>query len=588
RLKSRIRKNPPSGLCFFPILQKENPYLGFMNVFPKRFRWLRWIMVSCVVFALGATTADYFDIAKNMDIFGKVYTEVNKVYVDETDPTKLMRIAIDSMLHDLDPYTRYFSESQVDASKLINTGEYSSIGAEIGVRNDKYLILQLFEKGPADKAGVQVGDEIVKVGEIDVQQADLELDAVNNLIMGQKGTEVSLLLRRSSQSELVSLAVSRGPTNEVAQENVPYSGMINDDLGYIMLTGFTRNAGNEVATAMKELRKKAPEIKGVILDLRGNPGGLLIEAVNIVNVFVPQGTKIVEMRGRTQRTQQSFSTRVAPVEPDLLVAVIVNSSSASASEIVSGAIQDLDRGVVVGQRSFGKGLVQEPKPLSFNTQMNITLAKYYTPSGRCIQAIDYSNRNPDGSVGKVPDSLVSSFTTKNGRKVFDGGGIDPDIKVAKPKLQPVSRALLDQGLIFDFVTQYSQEHDSIAAPRDFRLTDDIYNQFTNFVEGRDFSFGTKSEKQLNDLTNAIENGKYHDELLGEIEQIRQKLQQLKGQDLTTHKKEILPLLKKELITRYHYKQGVIEASFEDDPDVLAAISVLNDTSRFHAILRTDQ
>lgn len=547
--------------------------------------WRLWgLTLVLLLFTVGFRVGgDLFEVSRNMEIFAELYTELNKSYVDETDPTRLMRTAIDSMLYSLDPYTNYYSESQIDESKLIRTGQYSGIGAELGLRKGQLLLLQLFEEGPADKAGLQVGDEILQVENIDVEGGKRSLDEIENLLSGERGSQVKILLQRNGETQ--ELSVTRGGQNEAQQENVPYYGMANDSIGYILVTGFTANAGQEVANAFSDLKTKNPRMNRMILDFRGNLGGRLQEAVNIVNVFVPKGQKIVEMRGRTYDTQREFFTVNPALDENIPLVVLINERSASASEIVAGSIQDLDRGVLVGTRSFGKGLVQNVRPLSFNTQMKITVAKYYTPSGRCIQALDYTNRLDDGTVTTVADSMITEFETRSGRKVYDGAGVDPDELVPHPKLMPVSKALVDQGIIFDFVTAYSQEHEEIPAPQAFQLSEDEYDDFVNFVEQRAFQFETLTEQQLTRMRQALtESGFTELELQTALSEIETSLQSQKGRDLITHKAEIIRLLKKEIITRYYYKQGVIEASFLDDPDLQAAYKILNDLKAYQRLL----
>ena len=554
-----------------------------MGIFKKT---IGWVSLFAVFFSLGFITKpvdDFFEVSKNLEIISQVYKDINEVYVDETNPTQLMRTAIEAMLIGLDPYTNFYSESQIEDSKLMSTGQYSGIGAEVGLRDDKIIVVELFENGPADEKGIRVGDEILKIDNETVEGGKKDLDKANSLLLGEKGSNVIVTIKRTGEAEEQVFSISRGGT-EVQSENVPYFGMATEDIGYILLAGFTQDAGKEVAQAAKKLKGDTPDLKGIILDLRGNPGGRLDEAVNVSNVFVPKGQLIVEMRGRTLESKNTFYTRLPAIDTEIPLTVLVNSRSASASEIVSGSIQDLDRGVVVGQRSFGKGLVQNVRPLSYNTQMKITIAKYYTPSGRCIQAIDYSNRNADGSVGRIADSLVNEFKTKNGRVVYDGGGVYPDIVVEKPELQPVTKALKEQGVIFDFVTEYSQNRDSIASHREFKVTDEIYEAFISFVENRDFSFETATEKQLGRFEKSLEAEAYDEDLSADIAALQENLNQQKGLDLSTRKDQILPLIKKEIINRYYYKQGVLEAAFDDDPDIKAAIKVLNEPDRYQKIL----
>ena len=542
-------------------------------------------LVLLFSFTVGFITSpldDYFEISKNLDIFGKLYSELNANYVDETNPTELMRTGIDAMLKQLDPYTNYISAGEIEDYRVLSTGQYSNIGAELEKRGDLLLFKELAKEGPAAKAGLRAGDQLIRIDAEDVQKYDLR--QVKNLLLGEKGAKVRVTVLRDGAEAPLLIEVVRDQL-ENADKNVPYFGMIDERIGYIQLTGFDHDAGTEVAAAAKSLQEKNPGLSGFILDLRGNPGGLLTEAVNVSNVFVPQGEKIVEMRGRSADSKNTFSTRRSPVDTKIPVAVLINSMSASASEIVSGSIQDLDRGIVVGQRSYGKGLVQNVRPLSYNTQLKITIAKYYTPSGRCIQAIDYSHRNPDGSVGRIPSDLITAFKTRNGRTVYDGGGVAPDIEVPKPEYQAATYAVIGQGLIFDFATHFTSLNESIAAPRSFQIDDALYSDFVAFVRKRGFGFETETEKEMAQLAGVMEKEHYRDALKQQYSQLMQKLEEQKGKDLTTHRQEISALLKKEIIGRYYFDQGVLEASFDDDPNILEAIGVLNDPARYSRILK---
>ncbi|MEZ4825374.1 MAG: S41 family peptidase [Bacteroidia bacterium] len=552
----------------------------------KRRQYIGLIAWIAVFFSLGfiTQTADkYFEISKNMEIFSSVYKDVNTVYVDETNPTQLMRTAIEAMLSSLDPYTNYYSESQIEYSKLMSTGQYSGIGADISLRDGKIILTELYENGPADAAGLRVGDEIMRIDAEEIAGKGLSQDEINSLLLGEKGSALTLTVIRQGEMSARSISLQRGGT-EVQSENVPYWGMATEDIGYILLSGFMQDAGKEVAEATEKLKKAHPEMKGIILDLRGNPGGRLDEAVNVTNVFVGQNEKIVEMKGRTPDSRNTFGTRLPGLDTEIPLAVLINSRSASASEIVSGAIQDLDRGVLEGQKSFGKGLVQNVRPLSYNTQMKITIAKYYTPSGRCIQAIDYSEHRQDGSAHKFADSLRKSFKTRNGRTVFDGAGVDPEILVNKPPLQPVSQALAEQRLIFDFATWFTRQNDTIPPPRAFEISQKIFDDFVDFVSTRGFTFHTETETDLARLSEMLHQEQYKSELDEELISLEAQIKKLKEADIRKHRAEISKLIKKELINRYYYKQGVLEASFNDDPDILAALEVLYDTVRYRKIL----
>jgi len=552
-----------------------------MKVISRKRFW--FVLLLSATFLLGFRAGDLFEIAKSMDIFGKVYTEINTVFVDETNPTELMRTGIDSMLKNLDPYTNYFSESQIETSKIFSTGEYSSIGAEVGLRGDRILLLELFEQSPAFEAGLLVGDQIMRIDEEEVFESGMSLDDVNSLLLGERGSKLTLTVKRPGESALKSIEVSRGGT-ETQAENVPYFAMATPEVGYILQTGFMSNAGREVATALKKLQEGNADMKAVILDLRGNPGGQLNEAVNVSNVFVPQNELITEMKGRSKTSKAKFYTRMPAIDEEIPLAVLVNGSSASASEIVSGSIQDLDRGVVLGQRSFGKGLVQNFRPLSYNTQMKVTIARYYTPSGRCIQAIDYSNRKEDGSVSKVADEQISEFKTRNGRPVFDGGGVMPDLPIEKKENPPVLKALTEQGFIFDFVTAFAQANDSIEGPRDFRLTDKIYDDFSKFVKEKGLEFSTLSESQIEKLQKSLERNGYDGDMKALLAGVEEKLEAEKKQDLLRHKEAIKRELKREIINRYYFKQGVLESAFVDDPVILKAVETVLDEEAYTKIL----
>ncbi|WNJ20790.1 S41 family peptidase [Pontibacter sp. G13] len=555
----------------------------------RKYLW-KGALVGLLFFSVGFVTniaGDFFEISKNMEIYGNVYSELNKVYVDETNPTELMRTGIDAMLTSLDPYTNYYSESQIEYSKLLSSGQYSGIGAEIRKTDEGYQISELFGGGPADLAGLKVGDMLIKIDSESLDPESLDQDQVMSLLLGEKGSQVAITVTRGSEAIEQTIDVKRGGT-EGRQENVPFFKRVDERIGYILLSGFTQDAGKEVAEALQEMKKEAGGLNGVILDLRGNPGGRVDEAVNVVNVFVPANERIVEMRGRTKESQQTFPTRFPAIDPEIPLAVIVNSKSASASEIVSGAIQDLDRGVIVGRRSFGKGLVQNVRPLSYNTQMKITIARYFIPSGRCIQAIDYFHRKEDGTAGRVPDSLFQEYKTRNGRPVFDGGGIYPDVIVEKPALHPATQALVSQNMIFDFATQYSLSHDSIAGPRDFELSDADYDSFVAFAQGKDFAFQTATESQLDVFAKSLEKESYQEALADELAALRDKLNRQKSQDLVERRVEISDLIRKEIVNRYFYKQGVLESGFTFDADIQAALKVLNDPAKYQTTLQTEE
>ncbi|MDX2250469.1 MAG: S41 family peptidase [Bacteroidia bacterium] len=545
----------------------------------KQRKFLALVLLITVSFSVGFVTHitdNYFEISKNLDIFGKLYREINSFYVDDTDPSRLMRTGIDAMLSSLDPYTNYISEEDVEDFKFMSTGQYGGVGALIGKREDKIIVLEPYEGYPADKAGLKAGDIILKINN-EIIKPDRDVAEVRNILRGEKGTEVILTILHPGEEQSHEVKLSR---DRIKVDNVPYFGMVNEKVGYISLTGFTQDAGLEVQEATKILKKENPQLTGIILDLRGNPGGRLDEAVNVANVFVSENELIVETRGRIDGTRHVHNAQRSPVDTEIPLAVLVNSRSASASEIVAGSIQDLDRGLIIGQRSFGKGLVQNIRPLSYNTQLKVTTAKYYTPSGRCIQAINYAERNEDGSVARIPDSLKTAFTTRNGRTVYDGGGIEPDIPVDIQKINTITTELSNQNLIFDFATQYVKKNPVIDSPASFAISEETYREFTDFVRTQKFDYQTSAEKQMEKLIETVEKESYSEQLKTTLTELDRKLDLLKDKDLLKHKKEISRLLRQEIVKRYYYKAGEIQTTLKDDADVLSAIKILESPEEY--------
>ena len=411
----------------------------------KRVIVLSVILIGMVTFSFTPPAERYFEIAKNLEIFASVFKEVNNLYVDEINPNKTIRVGIDAMLGSLDPYTNFISEDQVEDFRTQNTGQYGGIGAVTRTIGNRTVITMVYEEYPAFKNGLKIGDEVLKMDGVDLSK--LSLEEANQLMRGQVGTPVKLTVKRTGKNDPIDIEFKR---EKIKISNVPYFGMIAPDMGYVQLTEFTVDAGKEVKNAVVSLKEKGA--KHIILDLRGNPGGLLHEAVNICNIFIPKGKKVVDTKGKVSENNITYQTLNNPVDLEIPVIVLINRGSASASEIVAGTLQDYDRAVVLGEKSYGKGLVQIPRPLSYNSQVKITTAKYYTPTGRCIQVLDYSHRREDGSAGSIPDSVKKEFSTTHGRKVFDGGGIDPDVKVESPQPAMVTQVLFHEGLIFDFAT----------------------------------------------------------------------------------------------------------------------------------------
>ncbi|MEI6507482.1 MAG: S41 family peptidase [Bacteroidota bacterium] len=536
------------------------------------------IAVSVFSFKTFSNGNNYFEIAKNLDIFASVYREVNTYYVDDVDAGKLMKKGIDEMLNSLDPYTNYISESEAEDFRFQMTGQYGGIGAQIGTRGEFIIVSDPYEGYPAQKEDIRAGDIIL---EIEGKSAKgKNTSEMSKLLKGQPGTKLKLLIKREGEGELQKVLTRQ----EIHINNVPYFGMADEHTGYIKLASFTNDAGKEVKDALVEL-KKNPAMNSLILDVRGNPGGLLHEAVNIVNVFVPQNQEVVSTKGKVKEWDKSYKTLNPPVDVDIQLAVLTNRSSASASEIVSGSIQDLDRGVVVGLKTFGKGLVQSTRPLSYNSQIKVTTAKYYTPSGRCIQALDYSHRNDDGSVGSVPDSLKKEFKTKNGRKVFDGGGVDPEIVVSHKVFSKIAESLLYKQLIFDYATYYRNKHEKIAPAKDFHLDDADFEDFKKYIAGKDFDYMTASEKALEDFKKKAEDEKYFGAIKEHYETLKHNLQHDKQADLQKNKEEITQLLDEEISRRYYFQKARYEASFKNDEDVQEALKILKDKAKYQSLLK---
>ena len=534
------------------------------------------IILLVVLFSLGfvRTSERNFEIAKSLDIFADVYKEINEHYADEVDPTRLMHVAIDSLLYTLDPYTNFYSESKIEDAKLIQTGQYSGIGISIARKNGKVLISKIEEDSPAAKSDLKVGDEIVRIDRERVANSEQNLRQIDGLIRGEQGSIVKLEINRKGETQPLQKEVLRSYVDAL-QKDVPYFGMANDKIGFVVLSVFNGAAGREVEGALKKLRTDHPDMEGVILDLRGNPGGRVDQALQIVNLFVEKGEKIVEMKGNAPENRRSFSTNRNVWDREIPLAILLDKGSASASEIVAGAIQDLDRGVIVGQKSFGKGLVQNVRPLSFNTQFKITIAKYYTPSGRCIQAIDYFDENK-------ASGEANSFKTRNGRTVFEGGGIDPDHLVSLAPDPAVLRELKDQGIIFEYVNEFVAEHDSIDLPAAFEVNNDIFNDFLSFVEKGDFEFDTRSENNLEAFSALLETSK---KAKAELERLEASLKALKEKDLVRYKALIQTELERTIVERYYFQKGLYERGFQKDPDVLQAIDILEDQDKYAKLLK---
>lgn len=525
-------------------------------------------------------TDDYFEISKNLDIMTTMLRELDLHYVDSIKPGALIKTGMDAMLATLDPYTEYIPESEIEDFQFMTTGEYGGIGALVQKDSNIIEIAEPYENSPAAKAGLKAGDRILSVDGILL--AGKTTDEVGKLLKGQPGTSIKLMILSPGSATPVEKTVLR---ESIRVSNVPFYGMISNDIGYIRLTEFTQNAGQNVRNALIEL-KKNPDLKGVVLDLRSNPGGLLNEAIDVVNVFEPKNQLVVNTRGRSKEWNHIDLTTNDPVDSNIHIAVLVNSGSASASEIVTGTIQDLDRGIVIGTRTYGKGLVQQTTPLSYDAQLKFTIAKYYIPSGRCIQALDYTHRNADGSVSKVPDSLKSAFRTSHGRVVYDGGGIEPDIIMTPAKYSAIAINLQTHFLIFNYATLYVLKHPTIPSPDKFSLSDDDYHDFVNYVKSQNFTYTTKTDLLLKQLKASTESENYYDDLKDAYTKIANDVEEAKKNDLIKNKDEIREILEEEITSRYYYEKGRIQTGLENDVEAKKAISLLNNGIKYDSILTT--
>lgn len=532
-----------------------------------------WVPILAVALLVTASSfkSDFFEIAKQIEIFTTLFKELNMNYVDETNPGELMDSAIKNMLDELDPYTRFLNEQDVEAYKINNSGEYSGIGALVRSYESKLVIVEPYKGYAADKAGLKAGDEIIKIGETKVADFD---DNASELLKGANNTSVEVTFVRQGQTKTATI------TREgVEVDAVPFYDMIDTKTGYIVLSRFNEKASSQTKSAIQDLKGRGAE--RLVLDLRGNPGGLLSEAINVTNLFVPKGQLIVTTKSKVKKFNQEYRTRNQPEDENIPLVVLVDGKSASASEIVSGGLQDLDRAVIIGARSFGKGLVQRPLKLTYGTQLKVTISRYYTPSGRCIQALDYWHRDAEGKAVRNTD--FKEYTTKNGRKVWDGGGVMPDVAIKSLKTNTLIDALQDNNVVFDFATNYFYDH-SFANVNDFSFSDADYNAFKKYVQEQNFTFQTKTEELLEQSINA------DDSLLGA--EVQEKYKDLllavnrgKISALDSYKNEIKKLLEDEIITRYFYREGLYQYFLAHDDAILTAKELLADNSKYASILK---
>lgn len=533
---------------------------------------------SFSMFGEAPANSKEFEISKNYDILHSIYRELDQFYVDSIKPEKVLLNSINGMISSLDPYTNYMQESETADFKFMTTGEYGGVGAMIGQQNGKVVVLDLYENTPAQKSGVLAGDILLEIEGVKMDKASTS--RASELLKGQPGTGVKLLIQRDGLSKPFLKTIIR---ELVVINQVTYHGMVADKTGYINLSGFTSKASQEIHQALLDLKKQGAE--KLILDLRGNGGGLLDEAVSVCNLFMEKGQEIVSTRGKVHQWDQIYKTSREPVDTVMPIVILANSGSASSSEIVCGAMQDLDRAVILGTRTYGKGLVQTTRPIPYNGVLKVTTAKYYIPSGRCIQAINYANRNEDGSVGRTPDSLTTEFTTRAGRKVKDGGGIQPDIECKDERGATISFSLVEGMHIFNYANIYRSKHEKIAPVSEFKLTDTDFQDFLQYVKSKNFTYENQSKKALNKLKEVLLQESYTEEVKTEVEALESKLNRDLDSDFKTFHEEIELLLSTAIVSRYYYQSGELQQSLKYDPCLKRAIEVLKDAELYKKTLK---
>lgn len=545
--------------------------------FKKVKRYGAILLCGLSLFLVFSFTSPNYNFAKSLDIFFNVLREINIFYVDQVNSEELVKKAINEMLSTLDPYTTYIPDDEMEDFEFMTTGQYGGMGALIRKSGDYIEISEPYENFPAAKAGLVPGDLLIGIDGKSLKNADVT--KVSAMLKGKPGSKMDLKVVKLRSKDTVVVSVVR---QFIRIPAVPYYGIVRDRVGYIRFTNFTTDCSKEVKDALLNLKKMGAT--SLVLDMRSNPGGLLNEAVKVVNLFVPRGQLVVSTKGKIKEFDATYKTELEPVDTKIPLVVLVNSGSASAAEIVSGALQDLDRAVVVGNRTFGKGLVQTTRPVGYNSQVKITTAKYYIPSGRCIQALDYSHRNPDGSVGNVPDSLITAFKTKNGRVVYDGGGVMPDVKVDIEPVSKIGISLIARGLISDYINIYYAKHSDTPDIKSFKFSDNDYEDFVKFLEGKEYDYTTQTDVLLKQLEDAAKKDKYYSHAQKEMEALKKQLSHDKRKDLVLFKDEIKSYLEDELIGRYYYQRGKIERSLIEDPQVQQAVKLADNEKKSTAIL----
>jgi carboxyl-terminal processing protease len=535
------------------------------------------ITLAFTIWAFQGPGEKYFDIARSLDIFATLFKEVNAYYVDDVNPKKLIENGIGGMLEQLDPYTDYIPEEDLEAFSILTTGQYAGVGSLIGIVNKKTVITNPYVGFPAQRAGLRVGDELLFVDGTNVQGKPTS--AVSALLKGKPKTEVEVTVKRAGQKENLKFKLVR---EKIKVSNITYYGMVGSETGYIKLDEFTPGAGKEVEEALSKLKQQGA--KSLILDLRDNPGGSLYEAVNIVNVFIPKGKEVVSTKGKVEDWNKTYLTLNSPQDTEIPVAVLTSGGSASASEIVAGSLQDYDRAVLVGQKTFGKGLVQTTRQLAYNAQLKVTTAKYYIPSGRCIQALDYEHRKSDGTVNKFPDSLKREFKTAGGRKVFDGAGLDPDAETVAPTYTSAIVELVGSGLVFDYASKYCGEHPNPNSLKGFRLSDEEYQKFVAWVKEQKFSYSSDLELKAQELIASAKKEKYFEELQSPLKELQNKIESNKNSAWIRFKPEISKIMEEEIAFHYQLAKGQVEVSLDRDLEIIEAKKILSDQAAYKKLL----
>ena len=543
----------------------------------KKIKQASIIVLLATVFTVSmGYKSDFFEVAKQIEIYTTLFKELNMYYIDETNPAELTDIAINKMLNNLDPYTRFYDEQGVEKARINAAGEYGGIGAEINIINNKLVVVEPYENSPADKAGIKAGDEIIKINDIIIGDTQVEDAAL--LLNGTPNSQFTVQYKR--QGKVLTAELTR---ETIDADPVPYYHMLDDEVGYISFIKFNSKASSRVKEAFEDL--KIQGMKKLVLDIRGNLGGLLNEAVEITNFFVPKDEVVVTTKAKVKKWSDIYKTKREPIDLEIPIVVLIDHYSASASEIVAGSLQDLDRAVIVGERSFGKGLVQRYRKLTYGTQLKLTISKYYTPSGRCIQELDYTNRDKNGDVPKFSDKKINEFKTKNGRSVYDGGGIEPDIKLKKAEKTNATKALLKSDAIFNYATKYYYENPEVATAEEYKFTDNDYEEFLNYLNSDDVAFKTDTDLKFEEALSTSEIDGYKTKIKQEYQNLTDKIKTEKIQELSNNKPEIKEAVTSEIVRRYYYKKGEYIHKVHQDKSIIEAITILKNENKYQKILK---